>query len=89
MSVRGSEANKRRAAVIVSNDTANETADRLGRGVVTVVPITANVSIGVGAISCAEEFNVTVVADRELCPDLDVFTDGLAASLEALVARPA
>ena len=42
--VRGSEANKRRPAVIVSNDTANATARRLGRGVVTVVPVTSNVA---------------------------------------------
>jgi mRNA interferase MazF len=42
--VRGSEANKRRPAVLVSNDQANATADRLGRGVVTVVPLTSNVS---------------------------------------------
>lgn len=41
--VRGSEANKRRPAVIVSNDGANATAERLGRGVVTVVPVTSNV----------------------------------------------
>jgi mRNA interferase MazF len=40
---RGSESNKRRPAVIVSNDSANESADRLGRGVVTVVPVTSNV----------------------------------------------
>jgi len=40
--VRGSEANKQRPAVIVSNDGANTTADRLGRGVVTVVPVTSN-----------------------------------------------
>jgi len=40
---RGSEANKRRPAVIVSNDAANATATRLGRGVVTVVPLTSNV----------------------------------------------
>jgi mRNA interferase MazF len=41
--VRGSEADKRRPAVVVSNDTANATAMRLGRGVVTVVPLTSNV----------------------------------------------
>jgi mRNA interferase MazF len=41
--VRGSEANKRRPAVIVSNDAANSTAEQLGRGVVTVVPVTSNV----------------------------------------------
>jgi mRNA interferase MazF len=40
---RGSEANKRRPAIIVSNDGANATATRLGRGVVTVVPVTSNV----------------------------------------------
>ena len=40
--VRGSEANKQRPAVIVSNDRANATATRLGRGVVTVVPVTSN-----------------------------------------------
>jgi mRNA interferase MazF len=41
--VRGAEADKRRPAVIVSNDSANATAARLGRGVLTVVPVTANV----------------------------------------------
>lgn len=41
--VRGSEASKRRPAVIVSNDRANATAGRLGRGVITVVPVTSNV----------------------------------------------
>lgn len=39
----GSEANKRRPAVIVSNDGAISAASRLGRGTVTVVPITSNV----------------------------------------------
>ena len=41
--VRGAEANKRRPAVIVSNDAANSTAARLGRGVLTVVPVTSSV----------------------------------------------
>ena len=40
---RGSEANKRRPAVIVSNDAANATAGRLGRGVITVVPVSSNI----------------------------------------------
>lgn len=40
----GSEADKRRPAVIVSNDGANATAERLGRGVVTVVPVTSNLA---------------------------------------------
>jgi mRNA interferase MazF len=42
--VPGSEANKQRPAVLVSNDGANSMAATLGRGVVTVVPITSNVS---------------------------------------------
>jgi mRNA interferase MazF len=42
--VRGAEANKRRPAVVVSNDGANSTAQHLGRGVITVVPVTSNVT---------------------------------------------
>ena len=38
----GVEAARIRPAVIVSNDGANTTAARLGRGVVTVVPVTSN-----------------------------------------------
>jgi mRNA interferase MazF len=41
---RGAESTKRRPAVVVSNDGANATAQRLGWGVVTVVPLTTNVS---------------------------------------------
>lgn len=40
---RPGEANKRRPAVIVSNDAANAVTARLGRGTVTVVPLTTNV----------------------------------------------
>ena len=39
---RAGEADKRRPAVIVSNDRANAVAARLERGVVTVVPVTSN-----------------------------------------------
>ena len=42
--VQGSEAAKARPAVVVSNDAANATATRLGRGVVTVVPVTSNIA---------------------------------------------
>ncbi len=38
----GNEANKQRPAVIVSNDRANATAARLGRGTITIVPVTSN-----------------------------------------------
>lgn len=37
----GSEQRKRRPAVVVSNDGANTSAQALGRGVVTVVPLTS------------------------------------------------
>ncbi len=40
----GAEADKIRPAVVVSNDGANSAADRTGRGVVTVVPVTSNTS---------------------------------------------
>jgi mRNA interferase MazF len=39
----GSEASKRRPAIIVSNDGANRAATRLRRGVVTIIPVTSNV----------------------------------------------
>jgi mRNA interferase MazF len=42
--LRGSESNKRRPAVIVSNNRANAAASRTGSGVVTVVPVTSNVA---------------------------------------------
>jgi mRNA interferase MazF len=38
------ESAEQRPAVIVSNDGANSTAARLGRGVITVVPMTSNVT---------------------------------------------
>lgn len=41
---RRSEADKRRPAIVVSNDRANATAARLGHGVLTVVPVTSNVT---------------------------------------------
>jgi mRNA interferase MazF len=53
--VRGSEANKRRPAVVVSNDGANRTAQALGRGVITVVPVT-------GATNRVHPFQVVLPA---------------------------
>ena len=40
----GSEATKVRPGVIVSNDSANASASRHGRGVITVCPVTSNVN---------------------------------------------
>ncbi|MDX2545472.1 type II toxin-antitoxin system PemK/MazF family toxin [Streptomyces sp. WI04-05B] len=41
---RGSETNKARPAVVVSNDAANAAVARTGLGVVTLVPLTSNTS---------------------------------------------
>jgi diacylglycerol O-acyltransferase / wax synthase len=49
-----------------------------------VLPLMANVSLGVGALSYAGRFFVTVVADRDAYPDLDVFVAGLRAAWAAL-----
>jgi hypothetical protein len=46
----------------------------------------ANVSVGVGALSYAGQFNITAVADRDLCTDLEVFAGGVRRSLDALAA---
>jgi WS/DGAT/MGAT family acyltransferase len=52
-----------------------------------VVPILGNVPLGIGALSYAGQFNITVVADQDGCPDAEVFTAGLRASLDDL-AKP-
>ena len=40
----GATRGAKRPAVVVSNDRAKATASRLGRGVVTVVPVTSNIA---------------------------------------------
>jgi diacylglycerol O-acyltransferase / wax synthase len=52
-----------------------------------VVPLLGNISVGVGALSYAGQFNLTAVADREACPDLQVFVQGARYSLDALADR--
>ena len=49
-----------------------------------IVPIMGNVPLGIGALSYAGQFNITVVADQDGCPDAAVFTEGLQAALDAL-----
>ena len=93
--VRGSEANKRRPAVIVSNDGANTTAERLGRGVITVVPVSANVarvypfqvllhasSTGLDRDSKAQAEEVRSVAVERIGQRLGVLTADLIAALD-------
>jgi diacylglycerol O-acyltransferase / wax synthase len=52
-----------------------------------VVPLLGNISVGVGALSYAGQFNLTAVADRDTCPDLEVFVNGVRRSLDALADR--
>lgn len=92
---RGAEATKRRPAVIVSNDGANLTAARLGRGAVTVVPVTSNVAriypfqvllpadeCGTGADSKAQAEQVRSVAVERLRERVGRLPAGLMARLE-------
>jgi WS/DGAT/MGAT family acyltransferase len=51
-----------------------------------IVPLVGNTTIGVGALSHAGHFNLTVVADHDTCPDLDVFVEGLGNTLNRLTA---
>jgi diacylglycerol O-acyltransferase / wax synthase len=54
-----------------------------------VVPISGNMTLGVGALSYAGQFNITAVADRDACPDVEVFVEGVRESLRALTGTPA
>lgn len=93
--VRGREANKRRPAVLVSNDQANATAARLGRGVVTVVPISSNVqrvfpfqtllpsgSSGLRVDSKAQAEQVRAVAVERVGPVLGLVPEELMLALD-------
>ncbi len=51
-----------------------------------VLPLLAKISLAVGALSYAGQFNIMVVADRVICPDLDVFAAGAQNELQALAA---
>ena len=93
--VRGSEANKQRPAVIVSNDGANSTAQRLGRGVVTVVPVTSStervypfqvllpaVTTGLSVDSKAQAEQVRSIAVERIGPRIGIMTTELQAALD-------
>ncbi len=93
---RGAEASKRRPAVIVSNDAANGTAARLGRGVVTIVPVTSNAQrvypfqvllpAGTGGLSHdskAQAEQVRSVAAERIGPLLGQLPSQLMASIDA------
>jgi WS/DGAT/MGAT family acyltransferase len=52
-----------------------------------LLPLIWKVSLGVGAMSYAGQFNVMAVADRATCPDLDVLAAGMGEELHALGMR--
>lgn len=61
-----------------------------GAEVVEMVPLInlmGNVTLGVGALSYAGRFDVLVVADAALYPDIDTFAAGASAELRALLDR--
>jgi len=93
--VRGAEANMQRPAVIVSNDGANSTALRLGRGVLTVVPVTSNTdrvhpfqvllqadATGLAADSKAQAEQVRAVALERIGRRVGLLTADLQAALD-------
>ena len=49
-----------------------------------VLPLISNVSLGVGALSYAGQFNIMAIADQRAYPDLDVFAAGAQDDLRAL-----
>jgi hypothetical protein len=52
-----------------------------------VVPITGNMTLGVGVLSYNGQLNLTAIADRDGCPDVEVFAEGARRALDEL-ARP-
>jgi diacylglycerol O-acyltransferase len=51
-----------------------------------VLPLISTVSLGVGALSYARQFNIMAIADPDACPDLDVFAASAKDELQALAA---
>jgi hypothetical protein len=49
-----------------------------------LLPPMGNLTLVVAALSYAGQLNVTAAADRERCPDVDVFVQGLQGALEEL-----
>jgi diacylglycerol O-acyltransferase / wax synthase len=49
-----------------------------------VLPLIGNVSLGVGAMSYAGQFNIMAVADKDSYPDLDIFIAGARKELQDL-----
>jgi diacylglycerol O-acyltransferase len=49
-----------------------------------MMPTMGNLTLVVAAVSYAGQLNLTAVADRDGCPDLEVFAQGVRATLDDL-----
>ncbi len=47
--------------------------------VFAVVPLSGNVTVGIGVLSYAGQLAISVIADRDTCPDLPAFGESPAA----------
>lgn len=51
---------------------------------VPLMPTMGNLTLVVAALSYVERLNIAAVGDRDLCPDIEIFADGVRATLNAL-----
>ena len=49
-----------------------------------MMPTMGNLTLVIAALSYAGQFNITAVADRDGCPDVEVFAEGVRSSLDEL-----
>jgi diacylglycerol O-acyltransferase len=54
-----------------------------------VGPLVGNITLSVAVLSYAGQLNLTIVADPEACPDVDVFARGVRRTLDELTASQA
>jgi diacylglycerol O-acyltransferase / wax synthase len=54
-----------------------------------VLAITGNMALGAAVVSYAGQLNLTAVADRDRCPDVEVFAGGVRRALDELAQQPA
>jgi WS/DGAT/MGAT family acyltransferase len=52
-----------------------------------VVPLIGNITLGIGALSYADQFNITAVADLDGCPDVDVLVQGTQSTFDDLASQ--
>ncbi len=96
----GSEADKRRPIVIVSNNGANRAAELTGRGVIVAVPLTSNVSTvhlfqvlipsaesGLRADSKAQVEQIRAVSVQRLTKHLGVLPEHLMIQIDQAMRR--